>query len=455
MSHKRLTALDASFLEVESPTAHMHVGWAALFAPPDDGPAPSFEELRDHVAARLGRAPRYRQKLADVPLGMSDPVWVDDPDFDIDHHVRRVPARDFQGAIDDILSVPLDHERPLWELWIADRLDDGRVGTIGKVHHCMVDGIAAVELSTLMLDASPETPEESDTWHAHRAPAALELATDALGARAGQAATLARLPLRAARHPAVGLDMAARVVRAARSSLRPARATPLNERLSSRRHLGRARRPLDDLRAVKKEHGTTVNDVLLAAAAGGLRRILIARGEEPAPLKAMVPVSVRDDKGGEFGNRISFVFVDLPCDEPNPERRLARVKQAMDERKAGGEPEGGDALLGALEYTPRPLQHLAAHLVASPRTFNLVVSNIPGPPLPLYMLGCRLEEAYPVVPLAENHGVSIGMNSIAGEACFGVYADAASVPDADALADAIAESVDELAPPAEVPVAWG
>jgi diacylglycerol O-acyltransferase len=453
VSRNRLTALDASFLEVESNTAHMHVGWASLFAPPEARPAPTFEELRDHIAARLGRAPRYRQKLADVPLGMSDPVWVDDPAFDVDHHVRRISVGDFQKAMDDVLSVPLRRDHPLWELWIADSLDDGRIGAIGKVHHCMVDGVAAVELSTLMLDAVPDPPPEDDDWHAQREPAALELAADALAARAAQAARLARLPIHLARRPAAGIDLAMEVVRAARSSLRPARPMQLNAAISSRRHLGRARRPLAELRAVKSDHGATVNDVLLAAAAGALRRILIERGEVPTPVKAMVPVSVRDDEGGELGNRISFVFVDLPCDEADAERRLLRVKEAMGARKSGGEPKGGDVLLGALEFAPRPLQHLAAHLVASPRTFNLVVSNIPGPPLPLYMRGCRLEEAYPVVPLADNHGVSIGMTSIAGEACFGVYADARSVPDADALAGALAESIDELAASAPVVIA--
>jgi WS/DGAT/MGAT family acyltransferase len=316
---------------------------------------------------------------------------------------------------------------------------------IGKVHHCMVDGIAAVELSTLTLDATPNPPVEQDDWHARRAPDALELATDALGVRATQAARLAQLPVRLTRHPRIGVDTAVRVLRAARSSLRPAQPSGLNAPISARRRLGRTRRALDDLRAVKRERPATVNDVLLAAAAGGLRRFFRARGERPGPLKAMVPVSVRDDEGGEFGNRISFVFVELPCDEPDRESRLARVIGAMSRAKDGGEPQGGDLLLGALEYAPRPLQHLASHLVASSRTFNLVVSNIPGPTQPLYMRGCRLEEAYPVVPLADKHGVSIGMTSIAGEACFGVYADAESVPDADALADAIGEEVDELA----------
>src|SRR4051812_26887411 len=176
MSSTRLTSLDASFLEVESPTAHMHVGWAAIFAPPEDRRRPAFTELRDHVEKRLGRAPRYRQKLLGVPLGVSEPVWVDDPDFDGVRHIRRADSGDFRSIADSVLSQPLDHGRPLWELWIADRLDDGRIGVVGKVHHCMVDGIAAVELATLMLDPTPEAPAaELDEWRPDGAPTGLRL----------------------------------------------------------------------------------------------------------------------------------------------------------------------------------------------------------------------------------------------------------------------------------------
>jgi diacylglycerol O-acyltransferase / wax synthase len=418
-----------------------------VFAAPEGEPAPHFDELREHVAARLRRAPRYRQKLADVPFGVADPVWIDDPGFDVENHVKPARHGDFQELVDEVMSARLDRDRPLWELWIADSLDDGRIGVVGKAHHCMVDGVAAVELSTLMLDASPAPPAEGrDPWAPLREPAPFELATEGVAARARQRSGLASLPWQIARRPAASVGAGVRVMRAARTSLSRARPTPLNAPISSRRHLGRARRALDELRAVKRAHGGTINDVLLAAAAGGLRRFLIGRGEEPVPLKTMVPVSVReDDAAGELGNRISFVFVELPCDEPDPHRRLERIQTVMGERKAGGEPQGGDVLLGALEYAPRPLQHIAARLVASPRTFNLVVSNIPGPPVPLYMRGCRLEEAYPVVPLADNHGVSIGMTTVAGEACFGIYADVDTVPDADALAAAIANSVDELA----------
>ncbi|MFL5842795.1 MAG: wax ester/triacylglycerol synthase family O-acyltransferase [Thermoleophilaceae bacterium] len=447
MPRSRLTALDTSFLEVESPTAHMHVGWAALFAPPADRPKPVFEELREHIGARLGRAPRYRQKLAQVPLGLNDPVWVDDPDFDVARHVRRAQSRDFQAAVDEVMSEPLDRRSPLWELWLADELADGAIGAIGKVHHCMVDGVAAVELSSLMLDPTPDPPLElCQDWVPTRPPAALELVAEGVAARMAQMASLARMVPGVVSRPTSAIATAVRALRAARSSLGPARPAALNAPISPRRHVARARRTLDDLRAIKHEHGGTVNDVVLAAAAGGLRRFMIENGERPEPLKAMVPVSVRDAGAeADLGNRISFVFVSLPCDEPDPLIRLDRVKAAMGRRKAGGEPEGADVLLDALEYAPRAVQHVLAHAAASARTFNVTVSNIPGPSMPLYMCGCRLEEAYPVVPLADNHGVSIGMTTVAGEACFGVYADAETLPDADALAEAVVESVDELA----------
>jgi diacylglycerol O-acyltransferase / wax synthase len=424
----------------------MHVGWAALFASPAKGATPSFEELRDHIAVRLGRAPRYRQKLGEVPLGLSDPVWIDDPQFDVERHVRRARGRDFQQVIDEVLEVPLDRNRPLWELWIADGLADGRVGVVGKVHHCMVDGVAAVELSALMLDPSPNPdPERQDSWQPVGEPAGLELLVEGLLARTAQLARLPKLTLHALRGPGQALGVATRALRATRSSLAPAKPAALNEPISPRRHLARARRELEDLRAIKRDCGGTVNDAMLAAVAGGLRRFLRKRGEDASPLKAMVPVSVREPSAGqELGNRISFVFVELPCDEADPLARLKRVREAMGDSKAGGEPEGADSLLSAAEFAPRPVQRALSHLVASPRTFNMVVSNIPGPSVPLYMRGCRLEEAYPVVPLADNHGVSIGMTTITGEACFGVYADAKTVPDADLLATSIAESVDEL-----------
>ena len=445
MPRHRLTSLDESFLEVESRTAHMHVGWASTFAPPERGAPPSFEQIRAHVASRLARAPRYRQKLAEVPFDLNAPVWVDDPGFRVERHIHRARTSDLHELADQVMSRQLARDRPLWELWIAD-LGEGRIGTVGKVHHCMVDGVAAVELAALTLDPVPEPPPpEDDGWTADAQPSARRLLAEGALDRATNAARLARVPLGLARNPAGGLEMAVRSLRAARHSLTPAPPSLLNRTISSRRHLAMARRPLEALKEVKRMHRTTVNDVLLAAAAGGMRRLFERRGERPVRLKAMVPVSVREDgTADELGNRISFVFVDLPCDEPEAASRLADVHAAMNRRKLAGEPEGADTLLGAADHAPRTVQRVISRLVSGPRAFNLVVSNIPGPDAPLYMLGCLLEEAYPVVPLADQHAVSIGMTSVRGQACFGIYADPRTLVDADELADAVGEAVDEL-----------
>jgi diacylglycerol O-acyltransferase / wax synthase len=450
MSSTRLTSLDASFLEVESSTAHMHVGWAALFAPPADRRPPLFTELRDHVEARLSRAPRYRQKLVEVPLGVSEPVWADDPAFDVMDHVHRSDSPDFHELVDALMSRPLDRDLPLWELWIADQLDDGRIGVVGKAHHCMVDGLAAVELATLLLDPSPEPPPvELEEWRPEAPPPGLRLLAAGVVDRLREAVRLARLPLELATEPRRALDLigtGASALRAARHSLAAApESSLLNEPISPRRHVASVRRPFADLRKIKTRYRASVNDVLLAAAAGGVRRLMQRRGETPTQLKTMVPVSVRGNgDASELGNRISFVFIELPCDEPDPVRRLADVKVAMGERKDAREPEGAQALLDALEYAPRTIQHVASHAAASARAFNLVVSNIPGPTVPLYMLGCKLEEVYPIVPLADRHAVSIGLTTVNGDAFFGVYADSEALPDADELAGAIGEAVDEL-----------
>ena len=450
MSESRLSTLDASFLEVESASAHMHVGWAALFAPRHGRPRPTFEGLRDHVAGRMSRAPRYRQKLAQVPLGVNHPVWVDDEDFDIERHVRRTSSTNLAEATDEVMSAQLGRDRPLWELWIADRLPDRRIGVIGKAHHAMADGLAAVELATLLLDPTPDpAPPERDGWRPRPRPGAVSLLVEGVVDRGAQALEVATWPLRLALRPgrlaALPCD-GVRGVRALLDSVRPAPSdTGLNDPISPRRHLARARASLNDLKRIKEVFGTTVNDVVLAVASGGVRRFNQRRGDTPVRLKAMVPVSVRTEHGAaEFGNQISFVFVDLPCDEPDPLRRLMAVKEEVGERKRSGEPEGADGVLKAFGYAPRTLQKLLSKAVASPRTFNLVVSNIPGPPEPVYMLGCELEEVYPVVPLADRHALSIGLTTIKDQAFFGVYADRESLPDSDLLARCLEESVDEL-----------
>ena len=444
---RRLTSLDVSFLQVETPCAHRHVGWVALLAPPPGSDAPGFDAIRDHVAGRLSRAPRYRQRLAPVPLGLGDPVWVDAEGFDVNHHVIHSPASELGDVVDAVMSVPLRRDRPLWELWVADQLADGRIGIVGKAHHCMVDGIAAVELASLLLDPEPvPPPPDADSWRPEPPPGDIDLVASAVRDRLLDGMRLATAPAELVRSPRRVLARTLQAMDALGSSLLPASSGGgLNDPISPGRHLACSSCRLEELQAVKRRFGTTLNDVLLAVVAGALRSFMLWREMEPERLKAMVPVNVREDgAAGDLGNRISFIFVELPCDEPDPVRRLLNVHLATSERKRRGDAQGGDAVLRAFAYTPRTLQAVVSRLVASPRTFNLVVSNIPGPRDPLYMLGCELEEAYPVVPLADRHALSVGVTTIRDGAFFGLYADRATLPDADVLSAEIDLAVDEL-----------
>jgi diacylglycerol O-acyltransferase / wax synthase len=445
----RLSALDDSFLAVENASAHMHVGWAAAFKRPEGDKAPRFNELRDHIASRLSRAPRYRQRIASVPFGLNAPIWVDDERFDVKRHVIQSKATSLRDLADSCMSTQLRRDRPLWQICIADRLEEGRIGVVGKVHHCMVDGIAAVELGSLLLDPDPEPPPpESDRWSPRQAPGAARRLIGGVIDLIREEASLATLPIKVVRSPSrVGelVEPIRRARNALAESLRPAEPRdPVNQPITGARHLAWFSRPLEDLKRIGKPMGASVNDVLLAASAGGIRRYMREHERDPVPLKTMVPVNVRDGETSELGNRISFVFVDLPCDEPDPIRRLQDVRLEMSERKEAGIPEGGDAVMAALKYLPRNAQHQVSRMIASPKTFNLTVSNIPGPREPMYMLGCELEAAYPVVPIADKHAVSIGMTTIRDQACFGLYAASEMLPDSDSLAEAMDASIDEL-----------
>ena len=443
----RLSALDDSFLAVENASAHMHVGWAASFRRPEGRQAPRFTDLREHIAGRLQRAPRYRQRIKRVPLGFNSPIWVDDERFDVDRHVLASSASTFSELVDSCMSTQLRRDRPLWQICISDRLEDGRIGVVGKAHHCMVDGIAAVELGSLLLDpeATPP-PHRSDAWRPTPAPGAARRLVGGVVDRVVEEASLLRLIARAPGRLGELLQAAQRTRKALAHSLRPSRPTePLNQPITGARHLAWFARPLADLKEIGRPVGASVNDVLLSASAGGIRRFLLEHDREPSRLKTMVPVSVRGADGvEELGNRISFVFVDLPCEEPDPLRRLQDVRLEMCERKDAGVPEGGDMVMGALKYLPRTAQHALSRRIASPSTFNLTVSNIPGPRERMYMCGCELEAAYPVVPIADKHAVSIGMTSVRDQACFGIYAASECLPDADLLAEAIDASIDEL-----------
>jgi WS/DGAT/MGAT family acyltransferase len=450
MSDGRLSALDASFLAADTPSAHMHVGWAAVCDPPADGPKPSFEQLRDHIASRLGRAPRYRQRLADVPFDIADPVWVDDDRFDIERHVIHAHGSTLDSMVAEAMSTRLERTRPLWEIWLNPRLDDGRVGLVGKAHHCMVDGLAAVELATLLVDPTPSPPEEIDNWNPRPPPGRVELVLDGLADRVRQQLDLASLGTRLVTSPGRVTEVADQGRKAGLALLNSfrRRARPLrllNDHSSSLRHLGRLNRPLADLRRIKSHFGTTVNDVVLAVSAGGMRRLLEDHDEPPLSLKAMVPASLRGaSEADALGNRISFLFVDLPVDEPDPVDRLRKINRVTSARKGAGEPEGGEAVLSAVSYTPHLVQRALTRLIAHPWTFNLVVSNIPGPQEPLWMRGCQLREVYPVVPLADRHALSIGVTTLEDELFFGLYADRKLLPDTARLARHIGDEIDLL-----------
>ncbi|MCW3017926.1 MAG: Diacylglycerol O-acyltransferase [Solirubrobacterales bacterium] len=448
MSSARMSALDASFLAVETPSAHMHVGWVAEFSATAEGPLPSFPQVRRHIERRVGRAPRYRQKLAPVPLGVHAPEWIDDQAFAIDRHVYWAPGP-LHDLVDQVMSMPLRRDRPLWEMWVCRHPQARTFAIVGKAHHCMVDGIAAVELGSMLLDPTREPGAcEPEDWQPAPAPSAERLLVRGVRDLLGEQLGLLRWPLRAASSP-VGAARgtaagALRVTRALSHSLRAAPVSVLNGPLSPLRRLAWTERPLADLREVKRTHGTSVNDVVLAAVAGGMRAYLLRRGEQAVALKALVPVNVRSGEDESLGNHVSFMFAELPCDEPGALERLEHVHATTSARKRNREPEGADLAIKAAEHTPGVVQHAISRALASPRTFNLVVSNIPGPSEPMYLLGCPLQATYPIVPLADRHAVSIGMTTIGERACFGVYADREALPDAGALAADIDDALTEL-----------
>jgi WS/DGAT/MGAT family acyltransferase len=437
----RLTSLDGSFLRVETPNAYMHVAWCGLFEPHPELPRPSVDALRAKVAARLGRVPRFRQRLAFPPLRLAEPSWVDDPSFDVAMHVTAlgephppVTHARFRELTDIALSRPLDRARPLWQLELVPLLVDGRAGLIFKMHHALVDGKSAVELALLLFDLAPDPdPEPSSSWTPAPPPSAARLALDAFANGALEPLRAARGVGRLAARPGeVGITGTLRRAALAfeQDLLRSAPESYLNARIGPQRVLVRHRARMSDVVAAKHRAGVTVNDVCLAAVTGALRGLARLRNETPRPLKAMVPVSVRaDTQRQDMGNRISFAFVQLPVATRSRAGRLEQIHRETAAFKDSGRAAGTGAVLGALGLMPDLVKNRAARLASSSRVFNLTVSNIPGPRVPVYMLGAELSEAYPVVPIAEQHALSIGMFSYRDHMFFGLYSDPQTLPE--------------------------
>jgi diacylglycerol O-acyltransferase len=457
VARARLSPLDASFLRVETPTAHMHVAWKGRFRPRPGGRAVGLEALRASVGARLRHAERFRQRLAYPPGGLAEPVWVDDERFVVADHVVPLGEPDetlalnrFDELTDQVLSQPLDRTRALWRVHLAPRLQDGTVGVVMKVHHAMVDGKSAVELALLLLDADPDAPvPEVQDWNPRPPPGATRLALEAMAERSAESFRMAGGLARTAASPARSARLAGTLRRAALSVgedlLRPAPASYVNAPIGARRTLVGHATDLGPLLEVKARHQATLNDVALTVVAGALRQLAYGRGEIPRAMKVMVPVSVRErDEAASLGNRISFVFVDLPVNLHRPLERLEAVQAATRAFKRDGRAGGGEAILTALGTLPEPLKDRAARFAASARVYNLTVSNVPGPRFPVYLLGAELVEAFPVIPLPEGHALSVGIFSYRDILCFSGYADPGALPEVGALPAAFNASVLEL-----------
>lgn len=444
----RLTPLDASFLRVESPTAHMHVGWLSHLDLPPGKEALDVPRLLSNLAARLHRAPRFRQRVAPAPLDLGEPTWVDDHAFDLARHVHvidggPVDAAGLRAFADDFLSRPLPRDRPLWQLMVIPRLaaSPARPGAavLGKVHHAMVDGLAAVELGMLLFDSEPCPPPESPPdWNAEAAasPVRRVFGSAAWGAAggvrtAGRVARLATSPRESLKAAESGLGAAVSI---AGDAIRRAPDCYLNTDLTPARTLLTQRMDLDDLQAVKRQRGVKLNDVVLAVVAGALHQLALLRGDEPADLRVMIPVSTRDH-GDEAaaGNRITFCFTWLPVALRDPLARLDAIHSSTAAIKRSDQIAGSEMVLRSLGQLPIALRGRAARLAASPRLYNLTVSNVPGPPVPLYVAGARVASAFPVIPLADGHALSFGALSYDGGMQFAAYADPVVLPEAREL----------------------
>ncbi len=459
----RLTGLDSSFLHLERDSAHMHVAGVSVF----EGDAPSYDELIEVIESRLHLVPRYRQRLAFVPLGQGRPVWVDDPHFKVRYHVRHTglprPGGDteLKRLAGRVFSQALDRSRPLWELWLVEGLAGGRFAVLTKTHHALVDGISGVDIATVLFDASPEplpvaAPEQE--WVARPLPSSAQLMADALLERAtvpGEVVRGVRATLRGPRTVASRMGRALGSVGAlAWTGLKAAPPSPFNVRIGPHRRFTWVRADLGQFKAIKNSLGGTVNDVVLAVVAGALGSYMRLHGEptDDAGLRAMVPVSVRADiERGALGNRVAAMWATLPVGITDPVRRLRAVSAEMKDVKQSGQAVGAEILTRLSGFAPPTIMAQAARLQARQRLFNLVVTNVPGPQFPLYLLGHQLEAIYPMVPLAENTALGIAILSYHGQLNFGLVADFDALADVEVLADELRASIDELVAAAGVP----
>jgi diacylglycerol O-acyltransferase / wax synthase len=455
----RLTSIDASFLHQEGAASHMHIGAVLLF----EGPPPDFDQYLDHVRGRLHLVPRYRQKLATPPLQTGRPLWVDDPTFNIEYHIRHsaLPAPGTEEQLFQLAarinSQPLDRSKPLWESWLIEGLTDDRFALLFKTHHSLVDGVSGVDLATVLLDLErdPAPPAAAGTelepWRPQPEPSGAELVIAGARGIVNTTAEMIARALAAATRPATSLavarDAAEGIGEIVWAGLNPAPETPLNVEIGPHRRFRVVRQELSDYKRVKDGLGGTVNDVVLTVVSGALRDWLQSRGirTEGLELRALVPVSVRTkDQRHTLGNQLTAMRAPLPVYIADSVARLRFIRQAMDGLKESKQAVGAATLAAVNNLAPPTVLAQASRLNFSTRLFNLIVTNIPGPQFPLYVLGRKLDDLFPVAFLPDHHALAIAIMSYDGGLDYGLLGDYDALPDIDVIAEGIDRALGEL-----------
>jgi diacylglycerol O-acyltransferase len=455
VSQDRLSALDETFLHLERDGAHMHVASTVIF----DGPAPDYDEFLEHLESRLHLVPRFRQRLRFVPFGLNRPVWEDDPHLNLRYHVRHTSLPP-PGGEDQlrtlaarIFSQRLDRSKPLWELWVVEGLKGGRFAIVGKSHHCLVDGVSGVDITTVLYDTEPQPsvpPDPGGPWLPKPQRSEADLAAEALLDRFANPAELAQGVASLVRGPREVAERATGALGAVTELAGAgmgAPSSPLNVPIGPHRRFAWVQGDLDEFKRIKNELGGTVNDVVLAVVSGALTRYLRGRGQstQDLELRAMVPVSVRaEEERGALGNRVSAMMVPLPLWCEDPVDRLRLISRTMGDLKSSRQAVGASLLTELADFAPPTIAAQAARLQPRQRFFNLVVTNVPGPQFPLYVLGREMHALYPMVPLARRQAVCVGIMSYNGQINFGLIGDYDAIRDLDRLADDLESSIEEL-----------
>jgi len=451
----RLTAVDASFLTNETSASHMHVGAILIF----EGDPPPYVDLLEHVRGRLDQVPRFRQRLIMPPLEAGRPLWADDANFNLRYHIRHAALPEPGGEdqlkrmASRVFSQQLDRSKPLWEMWLVQGLERDRFAILTKTHHAMVDGISGVDIGTVLFDLEPvaKPAPVDDGWQPNPAPSTAHVvmrgATDAAAVPvklAERAMAALRTPETAAKRVTEALEGVGEVVGAFAD---PAPDVPLNQPIGPHRRFAWSRSELATFKRIKDTLGGTVNDVVLAVVTGALRGWLHGRGvrTEGLELRALVPVSIRtQDERGDLGNRLAVMRGPLPVYVEDPVRRLRVVSEQMEGLKRSKQALGAEVISRFNDFAPPTLLAQAARINFSTRLFNLIVTNVPGPQIPLYVLGRELQEVFPIAFLPQNHALAVAIMSYNGRICFGLLADFESMDDVEVIARGIDEALVEL-----------